>query len=86
MRGERLLTLACHGERLGLAFSERNTGMDHVAFRVGSAGDVEARRARFEQLCIDHADVKVTDRGIARMTFRDPENIQLEVFGGPGLG
>ncbi len=80
------LTLTVHNERSDVRFDERHTGMDHVAFFVGDVSDVEVLMMRFRRLGIEQSGVKVSDNGIASMTFRDPDNIQLEVFGGPGLG
>jgi glyoxylase I family protein len=78
------LTLTSHAEQTGEPFSERRAGMDHVAFWVGGVADVEALRGRFEQLGVVASAVRPSDTGIASMTFRDPDNIQLEVFGGGG--
>ena len=78
------LALTCHDEGSGGRFSELRTGMDHLAFRVEGVEGVEAVRLRCEEFDVDCSEVKVSD-GIARMTLRDPANIQLEVFERPGL-
>ncbi|MEX2291816.1 MAG: VOC family protein [Mycobacteriales bacterium] len=77
------LTLTCHEEQDGLAFDERRVGLDHVSFRVGGIDDVQALQPHLEQLGVDHSDVKLTQWQTASITIRDPDNIQLEVFGGP---
>ena len=77
------LTLTRHDQQSGETFSERRPGMDHVAVEVGSVDDVLELKGRFEQLGVDHSDVKTSDRGTAMVTLRDPDNIQIEVFGGP---
>ncbi|MGH3905126.1 MAG: VOC family protein [Pseudonocardiaceae bacterium] len=77
------LTLTRHDEQSGEAFDERRPGMDHVAIQVGSAEEVQDLKARFEQLGVDHSDVKASNEGTALITLRDPDNIQIEVFGGP---
>ncbi len=77
------LTLTSHDRESGEPFSERRAGMDHVAFNVGSTQDVQALKGRFEQLGVDHSEVKSTAQGTALITLRDPDNIQIEVFGGP---
>ena len=77
------LTLTSHDRESGEPFSERRAGMDHVAFNVGSAQDVQALKGRFEQLGVNHSEVKSTTQGTALITLRDPDNIQIEVFGGP---
>jgi glyoxylase I family protein len=77
------LTLTSHAEERGDRFSERRAGMDHVAFKVGGVADVEALKGRFEELGVVHSEVKSTTTGTAMITLRDPDNIQIEVFGGP---
>ena len=76
------LTLTRHDQQSGETFSERRPGMDHVAVEVGSADEVQALKGRFEQLGVTHSEVKATSRGTAMITLRDPDNIQIEVFGG----
>lgn len=82
-----VLTLTEHDERSRTeAFSERRVGMDHVAFRVAGVDDVHALRERFERLGVEHSEVKAMSLDTAMITLRDPDNIQLEVFGGPPPG
>lgn len=76
------LTLTSHDQKRDERFDERRTGMDHVAFDVGGVDDVRELKLRFEQLGIDHSEVKQAASGNAMITLRDPDNIQLEVFGG----
>ena len=76
------LTLTRH-DGAGERFDERRTGMDHVSMEVGAPEDLEALRARFEELGVDHSDVRRMSSGAAMITFRDPDNIQLEVFAAP---
>lgn len=75
-----ILTLTQHDDGSADRFDERRTGMDHVAFQVGQ-GDVEAFKERFEQLNVDHSEIEIAASGPPMITFRDPDNIQLEVFG-----
>ena len=77
------LTLTSHDDESGEPFSERRAGMDHVAFNVGPVQEVQALKGRFEQLGVNHSEVKSTTQGTALITLRDPDNIQIEVFGGP---
>ena len=45
-------------------------------------------KGRFAERGVVHSDVKQTANGGGMITLRDPDNIQLEVFGGtidPGL-
>ena len=77
------LTLTRHDQQSGETFSERRPGMDHVAMQVGGAEAIQELRDRFTQLGVDHSDVKTSAGGTAMITLRDPDNIQIEVFGGP---
>ena len=43
----------------------------------------EAARATFEELGVTHSEVKSRTTGTAMITLRDPDNIQIEIFGGP---
>ena len=75
------LTLTRHDQQSGETFSERRPGMDHVALQVSSADEVKTLKDRFEQLGVNHSEVKGSN-GTAMITLRDPDNIQIEVFGG----
>ena len=77
------LTLTQHDGEVGERFDERRAGMDHVAFQVGGVDDVRSMSERFAELGVDHSEVKTSSNGTAMVTLRDPDNIQLEVFGGP---
>ena len=76
------LTLTAHEQQSGEPFDERRAGVDHIAFNVGSAEAVQELKGRFEELGVVHSDVKQAASGSAMITLRDPDNIQLEVFGG----
>lgn len=59
-------------------FDEDRTGLDHVAFRVGSLSELEDAAAHLDALGIAHEPIK----DIAVMyilEFRDPDNIALEL-------
>lgn len=75
------LTLTSHEQVSGEAFDERRAGLDHVAFHVGGVDDVHDLKRRFEELGVDHTEVKEASSGAAMITLRDPDDIQLEVFG-----
>ena len=77
------LTLTRHDEQSGESFSERRPGMDHVALAVGGVAEVEGLKDRFAELGVQHSEVKASSGGTAMITLRDPDNIQIEVFGGP---
>lgn len=75
------LTLTAHEQGSGQPFDERRAGIDHIAFDVGSSNDVQELKRRFEELGVEHSEVKEASSGAAMVTLRDPDNIQLEVFG-----
>ena len=78
------LALTQHDGPANGPFDERRIGMDHVAFNVGDVEAVKYLDARFEQQGVEHSEVKESaERGTAVITLRDPDNIQVEVFGGP---
>ncbi len=82
------LTLTAHEQQTGEPFDERRAGLDHIAFNVGSAEAVQELKGRFEERGVVHSEVKQAASGSAMITLRDPDNIQLEVFGGtfdPGI-
>ena len=76
------LTLTAHDKATGQPFDERRAGVDHIAFDVGTSKDVQELKRRFEDLGVEHSEVKEASSGAAMITLRDPDNIQLEVFGG----
>jgi glyoxylase I family protein len=60
-------------------FDERRIGLDHLALHVPERPDLEAWVRHLDQLGVAHSDIKSVDYADA-VTFRDPDNIQLEVF------
>ncbi len=63
-------------------FTEHRVGLDHLSFAVSSRADLEAAAALFDQNGISHGTIN--DLGeyglpIYVMSFRDPDNIQLEL-------
>lgn len=62
-------------------FSERRTGLDHLAFAVADRSLLEAWAQRLTAAGVEHSGVKVTPTtGSALVSFRDPDGIQLEVY------
>lgn len=78
--GRLKLTLTSHDEQSTEPFSELRTGMDHVAFQVEST---EAVKERLDLFGVSHSGIKASGGGMTMITFRDPDNIQLEVFEPP---
>ena len=70
-------------------FSETTTGLDHAGFTVPSRRDLEAWQTHLESNGVvraERADQPLTQSPIADepyasvLVFRDPDNIQLELF------
>jgi glyoxylase I family protein len=81
------LCLVDHGTDHG-RFSEFRAGLDHLEFLVARRSDLDAWAARLDELGVRHSGVKQPSyTANAMLTFRDPDNIQLEFFWrAPGSG
>ena len=77
------LALTQHEATPSGPFDERRIGMDHVALAVDGVAAVHDLKARLEDLGVEHSEIREPGPGAAALTLRDPDNIQLEVFGGP---
>lgn len=88
--GNRLvIVLHEHDANDGRAFTERATGLDHIGF---AARDLEAWQTHLENAGVERAEMAdrpLTQSPIAAipsgrvLVFRDPDNIQLELFAPP---
>ncbi|WP_068278067.1 VOC family protein [Aldersonia kunmingensis] len=59
-------------------FDEDRTGLDHLAFNVGSKAELDSAATHLDDLGIAHEPIK--DIGISYiLEFRDPDNIALEL-------
>ncbi len=76
-----VLGLAEHAANPGNPFNELTSGLDHLAFQVPDRAELEGWLQRFEELGVDHSPIKEGVTGWL-ITFRDPDNIQLEVYTG----
>jgi glyoxylase I family protein len=88
-----VLVLHRHDGNDGGPFSEVGTGLDHVGFRVPTRADLEGWQAHLEACGVVRAaaaDQPLTQSPIADeaygavLVFRDPDNIQLEIFAAAG--
>ncbi|MBA2718658.1 MAG: VOC family protein [Chloroflexi bacterium] len=70
-----LIGLLQHPSNPGDTFSEFRTGLDHLELEVGSPGELEAWRQRLDTYGVTHSGAHPHI-----VTFRDPDNIQLEFF------
>ena len=75
------LGLVGHAANSGDAFDETSTGLDHLEFLVDHREDLDEWAERLDALGVAHSGIKDLDYTPNRMlTFRDPDNIQLEFF------
>ena len=63
-------------------FDERRPGLDHIAFGCESRSDLEKWAARLDELGVVHGEIVDAHYG-SGLSFRDPDNIALELFAPP---
>ena len=89
---ELMIVLHQHEKNDGGEFGEVSTGLDHVGFLVPGRSDLEAWQSHLVVNGV--ARVEVADRPLTQspisdeaygsvLVFRDPDNIQLELFSEP---
>lgn len=90
---ELVIVLHRHDANDGSRFTETATGLDHVGFSVPSRADLvvwQAHLAANGVVRADAAATPLTQSPIADepygsvLVFRDPDNVQLELFAAPG--
>ena len=90
-----MLVLHHHDGNQGERFSERRNGLDHVGFIVSDRAELEAWQTHLSEAGIrqvETADGPCTQSPICDapyasvLVFRDPDNIQLELFAPPASG
>ena len=60
-------------------FEERRPGLDHVAFGCANRAELEEWVLRLDELGIKHGGIVDAHYG-SGLSFRDPDNIALELF------
>lgn len=65
------------------AFDERRPGLDHIAFGCATRDELVQWAAQLDELGIAHGGVVDAGYG-SGLSFRDPDNIALELFAPPG--
>jgi catechol-2,3-dioxygenase len=63
-------------------FDEYRVGLDHLSFGVASRAELEMWQARLDELGIPHGGIVDAHYG-SGLSFRDPDNIALEIFAPP---
>jgi glyoxylase I family protein len=89
---ELAIVLHRHDTNEGELFAETRTGLDHVGFVVSTRADLEAWQSHLEANGVQRsseADKPLTQSPIVDapygsvLVFRDPDNLQLELFSPP---
>jgi glyoxylase I family protein len=89
------IVLHRHDINEGEGFKETRTGLDHVGFALSSYADLEEWQRHLEDQGVaraEAADRPLTQSPIADdwygsvLVFRDPDNIQLELYAPPERG
>ena len=68
-----------HDANGGEAFYPLRTGFDHMGFKADKLSDLDEWLARFEQLGVTHSPIADREYG-GVLTFKDPDDIQFEMF------
>jgi catechol-2,3-dioxygenase len=63
-------------------FEERRPGLDHIAFGCEGRSDLENWATRLDELGVVHGEIVDAHYG-SGLSFRDPDNIALELFAPP---
>lgn len=61
------------------AFDHRRTGLDHLAFKVADADELDRWIAHLDELGVAHSPVRVLDLG-RFVSFEDLDGIQVELW------
>src|SRR6185295_5786710 len=64
------------------AFDERRPGLDHISFGCASRAELVEWAARLDDLGVAHGEIVDAGYG-SGLSFRDPDNIALELFAPP---
>ena len=72
------LSLIKHEGAHGGAFTELNTGMDHLGFSAATRHELEEWERRFDQHGVTYTPIRDMEMGY-HLNFRDPDGIALEL-------
>jgi len=74
-----VVSVMTHDEPLSGEFDERRIGLDHLAFEVADRDELQRWLTHLEAHGVAHSGI--TDMWYGpTLVFRDPDNIQLELF------
>jgi glyoxylase I family protein len=63
-------------------FNERRPGLDHISFGCANRSELEKWAVRLDELGVVHGEIVDAGYG-SGLSFRDPDNIALELFAPP---
>ncbi len=77
-----VIALHHHESNPGEPFTESRTGLDHISFAVAKRSDLDSWAGWLDKLGVRHSGVISAQSPVpyAVVVFRDPDNIQLELF------
>lgn len=61
-------------------FDERRVGLDHIAFKLNSLSELEQTVNRLNEMNVRNAGLERFAGKYPYVAFRDPDNIQIELF------
>lgn len=77
-----IIGLEHHAANDGQPFDETRTGLDHIGISVPSRADLTSWAEWLDSVGVSHSGVTDIDGELkfSTLVFRDPDNIQLEMF------
>ena len=78
-----MIGFRAHAGAAGDAFDHNRVGLDHLAFAVENADELEAWLARLTELGTENSGI-VEDPGGVHLNAHDPDNIPIEFYVPPG--
>lgn len=78
-RSGTVIALVRHTEERAGRFDESRVGLDHLSFSVRDSDELRSWKAHLERLGVPHSPLAEDPFGLV-VVFRDPDNIQLELF------
>ena len=77
-----LIGLHQNRDNQGEPFDESRTGLDHIGFNVASRDEMERWAAHLDSVGVAHTGIRDLTEPVtfSTLVFRDPDNIQLELF------
>jgi glyoxylase I family protein len=88
-----VIVLHRHDDNEGERFKETRTGLDHLGLAVSNRAELEVWQAHLAEVGVEKSSAAdrpntqspINDRPYGSvLVFRDPDNIQLEMFAPPG--